>query len=1272
LSQESDSANISQIIADNFGANATYVEGLLSRFRSNPSLVEEAWRAYFAELLGEAPAGNGGGAAAVETRPAQPAADAWPTAEPEQPAPAREAAKPAPAPAPQASAPAATPAPAAPAPPKGEAAPIRGGALKIVENMETSLSVPTATSNRQVPVKVLEENRLIVNEFLKEHRRGKSSFTHFIAFALLRALEKYPQLNDGFAVIDGQPSRLRRAEVNLGLAIDLEKKDGSRTLLVPNIKNAGALNFAEFLGAYDDIIKRARSGKLGVADFQETTVSLTNPGTIGTVSSNPRLMAGQSVIIATGAIEYPAEYHAMTPQALSLLGISKVLNVSSTYDHRIIQGAESGAFLALVHELLLGEHDFYTRIFRDLGIHYQPMRWARDFNPALLSRYDEREEVKKEARVLELINAYRVRGHLIADIDPLNALPVQYHPELDIETYGLTIWDLDREFITGGLAGKESASLREILDVLRRAYCGKVGTEYRHIQSKEQKVWIRERIRQEFVHPEPLPAETRKALLMRLTRAETFERFLHTKYLGQKRFSLEGCETIIPLLDQLVERGADQGVEEFVLGMAHRGRLNILANVVGNFSERIFTAFEGSVHPDFPADEGDVKYHQGASGVRTTPSGKEVRVSISPNPSHLEFVDPVVEGMVRARQDAEQLAGAARAEVVDRVMPVLLHGDAAFAGQGIVMETLQLADLRGYRTGGTIHVIINNQIGFTTGPESGRSSIYSTDVAKMTQLPIFHINGDDPEAAFRVLRIALDFRQEFNKDVVLDVVGFRKLGHNEGDEPSYTQPLMYARVKAHPGVRAKYAQRLIDDGVVTQEEVDAMIREATERYEASLARAKEIVKERQPRQTPVAHEPEEDGSQVVETGATPETIRDLAHRIAVVPEGFSVNPKMVSQLARRARMGEGEAPVDWAFAELMAFGSLGLEGTRVRLSGQDSGRGTFSQRHAILYDTQTGEAWSPLTEMTLKNDGRALVEVFDSSLSEQGVVGFEYGYSVVALDALVMWEAQFGDFSNGAQVIIDTFIAPGVDKWKQPSRLVLLLPHGYEGQGPEHSNARLERYLQLCAENNMQVCYPTTPAQYFHLLRRQVKQQTARPLVVMTPKSLLRLPAATSPVGELTTGGFRPVIDDAEVADRAAVRRIVLCSGKVFYDLAAARKKSGDQSVAIVRLEQFYPFPEALLREVFDSYPNASQLVWAQEEPKNYGGWHFVEPRLTNMLKGSERPFYVGRAASASPATGSYAVHEAEQRQLVDDALTADAPFISGASTARYAGQADS
>jgi multifunctional 2-oxoglutarate metabolism enzyme len=1278
LSAQLSQADLSNIIAENFGANATYVESLLQRFRSDPALVDEAWRNYFTELLGtDAPQANGD--AGVATRQSEPASTVTTTTAPQT----EVASAPQTAAAPATTAPAAQPAPATPQQPAAqtaptqaapvEGAPIRGAALKIVENMETSLGVPTATSNRQVPVKVLEENRIVVNRHLQEREQRKVSFTHLIAFALLRAFDKFPQMNDGFALVDGTPVRLRRADVNLGVAIDIQKKDGTRSLLVPNIQRANTLTFSQFIKAYDDVVKRARDGKLGLPDFQDTTISLTNPGTIGTVASTPRLMAGQAVIIATGAIEYPAEYHAMTPEALSRLGISKTMTISSTYDHRIIQGAESGAFLALVHQLLLGEHDFYIQIFRDLGIPHQPVRWARDYNPALFGGDHEREQIVKEARVLELINAYRVRGHLIADIDPLHALPVQYHPELDIETYGLTIWDLDREFITGGLAGKESASLREILDILRRAYCGKVGIEYRHIQSKEQKTWLRERIRQEFVEPQPIAPEIKKQLLAKLIEAEQFERFLHTKYLGQKRFSLEGCETIIPLLDQLVERAAAQGVEDITLGMAHRGRLNVLANVVGDFAERIFTAFEGSVHPNFPADEGDVKYHQGARGEREPASGKKIKIDLSPNPSHLEFVDPVVEGMVRAKHDAwERDEGQPRAEVIDRALPVLLHGDAAFAGQGIVMETLNLADLKGYRTGGTIHIIINNQIGFTTSPDKGRSTIYSTDVARMTQLPIFHVNGDDPEAAFRVLRIALDFRQEFNKDVVLDVVGFRRLGHNEGDEPSYTQPLMYARVKAHPGVRAKYAEQLVREGVLTQAEVEQMIKAQVAEYETILQRAKEIVAQKPQRTKLPAPIAEEDGSTVVETAVDADTVQRIAHTIAVVPEGFNVNPKMVSQLARRAKMGEGATPMDWAFGELCAFGSLALEGVPVRLSGQDSGRGTFSQRHAIMYDTQTGQPWLPLAALAASKSGRPLVEVFDSSLSEQGVVGFEYGYSVVAKDALVMWEAQFGDFANGAQVIIDQFISPGVDKWQQPSRLTLLLPHGYEGQGPEHSSARLERYLQLCAENNMQVCYPTTPAQYFHLLRRQVKQETARPLVVMTPKSLLRLPAATSTVDELTHGGFRPVIDDAEITDRNTVQRIVLCSGKVFYDLNAARLKTHDRRVALVRLEQFYPFPENALREIFASYANANQLVWAQEEAKNMGGWTFVEPRLMGLLPKCERPHYVGRAASASPATGSYTIHELEQRTLVDQALTTDAPVISDASTAKFAGQADS
>ncbi|HEX5885508.1 MAG TPA: multifunctional oxoglutarate decarboxylase/oxoglutarate dehydrogenase thiamine pyrophosphate-binding subunit/dihydrolipoyllysine-residue succinyltransferase subunit, partial [Pyrinomonadaceae bacterium] len=1153
------------------------------------------------------------------------------------------------APAPQPK-PVAAPAPAPALPTDVEAVPLRGPALKIVENMESSLSVPTATSERRIPVKLLDENRRIINQHLAENDRGKASYTHLIAWAMLRALDTFPQLNDGYAEIDGAPTRLKRASVNLGVAIDLTKKDGSRTLLVPNIKNANSLSFSDFLAAYDDIVKRAREGKLQVSDFQGTTVSLTNPGTIGTVASIPRLMEGQSVIIATGAIEYPAEYQAMAPEALSQLGISKAITISSTYDHRIIQGAESGAFLARVHDFLIGKHDFYKNIFFNLGIPHAPLRWNLDRNPFFLSGDQVREQTLKEAKVIELINAYRVRGHLIADTDPLHALPLLYHPELDIETYGLTIWDLDRVFITDGLANRESATLREILDILQRAYCGKVGIEYRHIQSKEEKQWIREQVRREFVQPEPLPVDVKKRLLWKLISAEQFERFLHTKYLGQKRFSLEGCETIIPLLDRLIDGAADRGVQEIVFGMAHRGRLNVLANVIGNLCERILAAFEGSVHPEFPADEGDVKYHQGATGERVLTDGRKVRLSLSPNPSHLEAVDPVVEGMVRARQDKILgREGKTRDEVIDLALPVLLHGDAAFAGQGVVMETLNLAGLKGYRTGGTIHIIINNQIGFTTSPEAGRSTIYSTDVARMTQLPIFHINGDDPEAAYRVLQIALDYRQQFNKDVVLDVIGFRRLGHNETDEPSYTQPLMYARVKAHPGVRTVYAKRLIKEGVVTEEEVKNLIDERVRRYEEALANAKRKVAE-EPKQSQARVE-ELDGSTVIPTAVTPEVIRNIAHKIAVVPEDFHVHPKMVGQLARRAKMGDGSAPLDWGFAEAIAFGSLVLEGNRVRLSGQDSGRGTFSQRHAVLIDTQTGKAWVPLSELRSESNPDARFEVFDSSLSEEGVLGFEYGYSVVAKDALVLWEAQYGDFGNGAQTIIDQYITASEDKWKQTSRVVMLLPHGYEGQGPEHSSARLERYLQLCAENNLQVCYPTTPAQYFHLLRRQVRPGMERPLVIMTPKSLLRLPASTSSIDDLATGGFQPLIDDHEITDADAVKKIVFCSGKVFYDLVEARRKTEDRTVAVVRLEQLYPFPSTSVRETLAKYSNAKQIVWAQEEPQNMGAWGFIHERLENLLPNGERPRYIGRSASASPATGSYSVHQNEQAELVAEAL---------------------
>ncbi len=1235
-----DDREIANTIANDFGANATYVEDLLNQYQDNPKSVGGEWSAYFNRLL----AANG--AIVIEAQPVNgAAAQPAPTTKPEPPSPVNapalgaEGVQTAPARAPAAE-------PAAPA--TGDRMQIRGAALKIVENMEASLAVPTATSARQIQIKLLDENRRWINRHRESHGQSKTSYTHFIAWAMIKALQKYPQMNDGYEEVDGVAYRVKRPDVNLGVAVDVQKKDGTRTLLVPNVKGAIRMSFAGFIDAYQDVVVRARDGKLQISDFQGTTISITNPGTIGTTSSSPRLMAGQGAIIATGAIEYPPEYAAMTDEALSQLGISKIFTITSTYDHRIIQGAESGLFLAYVHELLLGQHRFYDEIFADIGITYKPLRWSVDVNPMLSGVDRERQEIRKQARVFEFINAYRVRGHLIADIDPLNMVPIHEHPELEAETYGLSIWDLDRKFFCGGLGGKEEATFREIWGMLIRYYCGKVGVESRHIQSKEQKQWLRERVERD---PEPAPVEVKKQLLTKLIAAEQFEKFLHTKYLGQKRFSVEGGESVIPVLDQLILGAAERGVEDIVLGMAHRGRLTVLANIIGNFSERIFTSFEGTVHPNFPADEGDVKYHQGATGVREV-SQREVKLTLSPNPSHLEFVDPVVEGMVRAKQD-EISAMSTKEEARIRILPVLIHGDAAFAGQGIVTETLNLADLKGYRTGGTIHFIINNQIGFTTSPTSGRSSIYSTDVAKMTQLPIFHVNADDTEAAWRVLQIALDFRLKFGKDVVIDLIGFRRHGHNEGDEPSYTQPLMYQRVKEHPGARELYTRQLIREGVMTREDVDQIIEMIWRRYENALLGAKEIVARKKAVTSLPAPKPEVDGSNVVATGVARDVIKQIAQAMSSLPPGFTINPKMVGQMSRRAKMGEGETPMDWSFAEGLAFGSLLVEGESVRLSGQDCGRGTFSQRHAILYDIHTGESWTPLQSLCRQG---TRFEVFDSSLSEAAVLGFEYGYSVIERDSLTMWEAQFGDFANGAQVIIDQFISPSEDKWQQTSRLAMLLPHGYEGQGPEHSSARLERFLQLCAEDNIQICYPTTPAQYFHLLRRQLKQEMSKPLVVMTPKSLLRLPQAVSSLDQLAGGGFYPVIGDA--INPADVRRVLICSGKVYYDLMAAQSPdregeavSNDGRIAILRLEQFYPFPQSLLQQWLAAYGNAGEIFWVQEEPQNMGGWNFMRPRLEALLNGRQELRYVGRTASASPATGSYTIHQLEQQAFVKEAL---------------------
>ena len=1198
-------ADIAEDLVAEFGENAGYVGDLLGRYRQNPESVDEEWRQFFRERLGE-PA-----VAPPRTEPAPPVQPAPPS-----PAEGREA---------RDEGRAAVPRP-------GEAQPLRGGALRVAENMEASLAVPTATSQRQIPIRLADDNRLLINEYRSASDEPKVSFTQLVAWAVVRALKSFPRLNDAYDDSGGAALRVMRDEVRFGLAVDVEKPDGSRTLLVPNVRGVEKMNFREFAAAVDDVVSRARTGKLQVSDFEGTTISLTNPGTLGTTASVPRLMPGQGLIVATGAIGYPAEFSAMAPENISQLAVSKVMTFTSTYDHRIIQGAESGAFLARIEALLLGEDGFYESVFSDLAIPHKPYRWSVDRR---------RDEIEKQARVLELINAYRVRGHLIADVDPLRMVPVQQHPELDLETYGLTIWDLDREFWTGGLAGGEHMPLSEIIAVMRRVYCGKVGIEYRFISNPVEKEWLRRRV---GAPPEPLPPGVRKRIFAKLLAAETFERFLGTKYLGQRRYSIEGCETAVVLLDELMEGAGERGVEEVTLGLTHRGRLNILANVVGNSTERIFASFEGTVHPDFPADEGDVKYHQGARGTHATAGGRKVEITVPSNPSHLEAVDPIVEGMVRAKQDRRGHGP----EAWDRVLAVVLHGDAAFAGQGMVAEVFNLAQLRGFRTGGSVHLVVNNQIGFTTPPASGRSSLYPTDVAKINQVPIFHVNADAPEAAYRVLQIALDYRKEWHKDVVIDLVGFRRHGHQETDEPTYTQPLMYRRIQEHPGVRALYARRLVKEGVLTETEVAAMEERQKARYEEALAAAKELAKHSEGEPAPGPFPVTRFSFPEVETGVPRETLSYIGHVLTTVPSGFHINPKMVSQLARRAKMAEGSEPLDWSTAEALAFGSLLLEGSPIRLTGQDTSRGTFSQRHIVFHDTATGETWTPLSQLEPK---KAELAVYDSPLSEASVLGFEYGYSVEAPETLDLWEAQYGDFANGAQVVLDQFVTSAEDKWQQTSRLGLLLPHGYEGQGPEHSSARIERYLQLCAEDNLQVCCLTTPAQYFHLLRRQMRRPAAKPLVLFTPKSLLRFPASFSPIGELTSGSFRTVLDDPDIGDRTMVSRVLLCTGKIYFDLRAAREVRNANAVAIVRLEQLYPFPGEALKATLSAYSSARDFMWVQEEPHNMGAWSFIRPRRSEFLPPGATFGYAGRAPSASPATGSAAVHKRELDQLVAEAF---------------------
>ena len=1189
--------------ANAFGPNAWLVDDMYERYVADPESVGDTWKEFFADYR-------------PEMRTGQVPAVGAPPAEPAPPAPA-------PAPTP-------TAASATPAGDSEHAEPLRGAAARIVLNMEASLGVPTATSFRDVPAKLLEVNRRIVNGYLGRTRGGKVSFTHLIGYAIVKAFDAMPVMKAGYALVDSKPGVIRHEHVGLGIAVDVEKSDGSRTLLVPCIRDADTLEFREFYAAYEDLIRKVRTNKIGADDLAGVTATLTNPGTVGTKQSVPRLMPGQGVIIGVGSLDYPAEYQAADPKALADLGVSKVMTLTSTYDHRIIQGAESGLFLKKIQELLLGEDYFYVDVFRSLGVPYEPAIWKRDENPN--DSVDQ--GIRKHLAVNNLINLYRVRGHLIADLDPLKVKEPDTHPELDPVTHGLTIWDLDREFATPDLAGHDRLPLVDILGILRDAYCRTIGVEYMHIQEPDQKHWIQERIEGVKISIEPLE---QRHILEKLNAAEAFEKFLATKYVGAKRFGLEGAESTIPLLDAVLDAAADAKLDGTVIGMAHRGRLNVLANVIGKSLPQIFGEFEGHVDPDMVQGSGDVKYHLGAKGTFRSRGGSPLDVELAANPSHLEAVDPIVEGMARAMQDRINRPG------TYTVLPLLIHGDAAFAGQGVVAETLNLSDLKGYRTGGTIHLVINNQLGFTTAPEFGRSSVYATDVAKMVQAPIFHVNGDDPEACVRVARLAFEFRQTFNIDVVIDMWCYRRHGHNEGDDPSYTQPLMYKRIDERRSVRKLYVESLVRRGDITIDEAEQALADFSGRLQAALDETRALAPTTEPRAArpgrPVGVLPH------VDTGVDRVTLDRVFEVLNTVPEDLTVHPKLLKQFEQRRALWE-QGEVDWALGEALAFGSLVAEKTDIRFAGQDSRRGTFSHRHATLVCFESGEEYAPLAHVS-PDQGKFWI--YDSSLSEYAAMGFEFGYSLVQRDALVCWEAQFGDFVNGAQIILDQYLAASEDKWGQTSGLVLLLPHGYDGQGPEHSSGRLERFLTLCAEDNMQVTNVTTAAQYFHLLRRQVRRTVRKPLIEFTPKYLLRAKESRSRVEEFERGSFEEVLDDA-AADPSAVRRVVLCSGKVAFDLMK-RRDERQVPAAVVRVEQLYPWPEQQIRTIVDRYENADSVFWVQEEPENMGPWPFVDSRMHAVLPDRVKLGHASRAESGSPATGSALVHAQELDDLLEEAF---------------------
>ncbi|NHU84530.1 multifunctional oxoglutarate decarboxylase/oxoglutarate dehydrogenase thiamine pyrophosphate-binding subunit/dihydrolipoyllysine-residue succinyltransferase subunit [Kocuria sp. JC486] len=1117
---------------------------------------------------------------------------------------------------------------------------LRGPAKAVAANMDASLTVPTATTVRAVPAKLLIDNRIVINSHLARNRGGKVSFTHLIGYAVVKALKHFPSMNVSYDVQDGKPVAIQPAHVNFGLAIDLPNKDGSRNLVVPNIKGAEDLDFRQFWDAYEAMVKRARKGELTMEDYAGTTVSLTNPGGIGTVHSVPRLSKGQAAIIGVGALDYPAEYRGSSPRTLSRIGVSKIITLTSTYDHRVIQGAGSGEFLKLVESYLLGD-EFWDEIFQGLKVPYEPVRWAQD------NQVNPETQVNKVARIQQLIHAYRVRGHMMADMNPVG-YTMRTHPDLDIRTYGLTLWDLDREWPTGGFGGAPTLTLRTILGLLRDAYCRTVGVEYMHLDTPAEREWFQGELEKGYTKP---TRDEQFRILSRLNAAEAFETFLQTKYVGQKRFSLEGGESLIPLLDAVISDAADENMAGVVIGMAHRGRLNVLTNIAGKSYAQVFREFEGSQDPRASEGSGDVKYHLGTEGTFTSDNGNQTQVYLGANPSHLEAVDPVIEGVARAKTDV--LAAGPEGDGSYPVLPIQVHGDAAMAGQGIVFEVMQMSQLPAYKTGGTVHIVVNNQIGFTTAPEAGRSSAYATDVARSVQAPVFHVNADDPEAVTHVGQLALAYRQKFNKDVVIDLMCYRRRGHNEGDDPSMTQPLMYHTIEQKRSTRKVYTANLVGRGDISQEEADRALKDYQERLERVFTETHDAQTSDVPLVTgdaaaianierPSAQQTDSGVSIPRSTAVSAESARRLGEVHLEVPEGFTVHRKLTKLLERRAKMTV-EGGVDWGMGEIMAFGSLMMEGIPVRMSGQDVRRGTFTQRHAVFFDNVTGDEWTPLNHLM---DDQAPLSIYNSLLSEYGVLGFEYGYSVERPDALTVWEAQFGDFINGAQTIVDEFVSSAEQKWGQRSSLVMLLPHGFEGQGPDHSSARIERFLTLCAEKNMIVAQPSTPANHFHLLRRQAYSRPRKPLIVAAPKQLLRLKAAASPIEEFTSGTFQTVIEDQAGLDPKAVTDVVLVSGRLYYDLIAHRKERGDKTTAIVRVEQLYPLPLEEIKAELARYPEAN-VAWAQDEPANQGAWPFMAVNLVPELDRKVR--LISRPASASPANGSAKRHALENETILEE-----------------------